>query len=253
MRREKQHQIIKRMGERLAQGVREAGSRQSQGVSRQASAPAGFSMQAGQAGFSMIELLIVVALIAIITTVTVIGFRGSRRAYAADDEATKVLGYFREAYQRALSQRQAQKVTIDRANRLVRLTDMGRLPGGDEVLITRGILNEQVTLERPAVGGTPLTLPPAPYSYPEAPFSSGAVDLYFLADGTVTNQAGWDNQSFAPVSLTLFFSPTPGSALDQSQANRPAGNLIRAVTLFGPTGSARFWRFDVDKFLWEIN
>lgn len=206
-----------------------------------------------QGGFSMVELLVVLVLITILTAVTVVGFRGSRRAYAADDEATKVLSLFREAYQRALSQRQAQKVTIDRANNVVRLTDMGRLPGGDEFLINRSVLNSQVTLDRPAIDGTPLTLPPAPYAYPAATFSSGPLDYYFLADGSVTNQAGWDDQTFAPTSVTIFFSPTPGSALDQDQANRPAGNLIRAVTLYGPTGSAKFWRFDINKFIWEIN
>jgi prepilin-type N-terminal cleavage/methylation domain-containing protein len=205
-------------------------------------------------GFSMVELLVVITMMVILTTVTIISFRGNKRNYAADDEATKILSFFREAYQRALSQRQAQKVSIDRANNIVRLTDMGRLPGGDEFLINRGVLNTLVTLDRPTVGGSPLTLPPAPYAYGAASFNtSGVLDLYFLADGTVTNQTGWDNQTYAPVSTTFFFSPSAAAALNSTQASQPAGNLIRAVTLYGPTGSAKFWRFDSDKFIWEIN
>src|SRR5215204_3513657 len=88
-----------------------------------------------QSGFSMIELMVVVIIIAIMTGITVFSFRSNKRSYVADDEATKILSFFREAYQRALSQRQAQRITIDLNNNLIKLADMGLLPGGDETII----------------------------------------------------------------------------------------------------------------------
>jgi prepilin-type N-terminal cleavage/methylation domain-containing protein len=58
-----------------------------------------------QSGFSMVELMVVVSIMVIMTGIVVFSFRGNKRSYVADDEATKVLSFFREAYQRALSQR----------------------------------------------------------------------------------------------------------------------------------------------------
>jgi type II secretory pathway pseudopilin PulG len=207
-----------------------------------------------QSGFSIIELMIVVIVMMIMTGVVVFSFRGSKRSYAADDEAAKVLSFFREAYQRALTQRQAQRITIDPANKMIRLTDIGLLTGGDEITINRGVLNSTVTLVRPVISGNPLTVPPAPYNYPAVDFSSNtALDIYFLADGSVTNAAGFNSSSFAPVSFTIFLAPSQETVTQAGQTSSNSGNLIRAVTLFGPTGSVRLWRFDKTNFVWEIN
>jgi prepilin-type N-terminal cleavage/methylation domain-containing protein len=206
-----------------------------------------------QSGFSMVELMVVVSIMVIMTGIVVFSFRGNKRSYVADDEATKVLSFFREAYQRALSQRQAQRITIDRTNNLIRLADMGLLPGGDETIINRGVLSTTVTMTQPVISGTPLSPPPAPYNYSVANLSSGSIDIYFLADGSVTNATGFNNSSFAPASFTFFFSPSQETVTQSGQTSSNSGNLIRAVTLFGPTGSTRLWRFDRTKFIWELN
>jgi prepilin-type N-terminal cleavage/methylation domain-containing protein len=207
-----------------------------------------------QSGFSMVELMVVIVLTTIMTTAIVMSFRGSKHSYAADDEAMKMLSFFREGYQRALSQRQAQRITIDRQNNLVKLTDMGTLPGGDEMLINRGVLNTAVSMDQPMIGSTVLPPPPAPYNYTPAAFDvNGVLDIYFLADGSVTNATGYNSGSPAPISLTIFFSPSAGSAMSTGQSQNNAGSLMRAVTLYGPTSSAKFWRFDGAKFIWEIN
>jgi prepilin-type N-terminal cleavage/methylation domain-containing protein len=208
-----------------------------------------------QSGFSMIELMIVVIMITILTGIAVISFRSSKRSYAADDEAIKMLSLFREAYQRALTQRQAQRITIDRTSNLIKLTDMGRLPGGDEMLVNRAVLNPLVSMVQPSVGAGLVPPPPAPYNYTPANFgTSGTLDIYFLADGSVTNATNFANNTFAPVNFTVFFSPSPGSALSPEQAAQiNSGNLMRAVTLFGATGSTKAWRFNGSQFIWEIN
>ena len=183
-----------------------------------------------EAGFSLIELLIVIAMVVILTTVSVFALRSSKRSYAPDDEANQIVSFFREAHQRALSQRQTQRVTIDRNQLVVRLMDEGLLPGGDEVEIIRGKLNGTVAMTQPTVGGTLLPLPPAPYNYNTAVFTDGVCQFRFRADGSVVDPAG------NSVSATFFFTP-----LDM---NDQSGTLVRSVTLFGPSGSTRAWKYD---------
>lgn len=192
-----------------------------------------------ESGFSLVELLVVVAISVILTTITVLSLRSNKRSFAADDEATQVVSFMREAYHRALSQRQTMRVTIDRNNNVVRLMDEGLLPGGDEVEIIRGKSNDQVKMNRPSLQGSALPLPPAPYSYGEANFQNGAWSIRFRGDGSAVDANG------NSVSATLFFLPPN---LDAKSAS-----LIRAVTIFGPSGSVRYWRYDGTAFVSEVH
>ena len=195
------------------------------------------SASGSEAGFSLIELLLVFGVTAILTAITIFSLRSSKRSYAPDDEATQIVSYFREAHQRALSQRQTQRVTIDRNNLVLRLMDEGLLPGGDEVEIIRGKLNGTVSMQQPTVNNVVVPTPPGPYNYNPAPFVNGVCALRFLADGSVVDAAG------NSISATFFFTP-----LDM---NDQSANLVRGVTLFGPSGSTRTWKYDADnnKFL----
>ena len=183
-----------------------------------------------EAGFSLIELLIVVAIGIILTTISIFALRSSKRSYAPDDEANQIVSFFREAHQRALTQRQTQRVTIDRNALVVRLMDEGLLPGGDEVEIIRGKLNGTVAMTQPTVGGTLLPLPAAPYNYNAAVFTDAVAQYRFRADGSVTDSLG------NSVSATFYFTP-----LDMTDES---STLVRAVTLFGPSGSTRAWKYD---------
>ena len=184
-----------------------------------------------QSGFSLVELLMVVTIMAILTTISIFALRSSKRSYAPDDEANQIVSFFREAHQRALTQRQTQRVTIDKANLVVRLMDEGLLPGGDEVEIIRGKLNGTVNMTQPTIGGVLLTQPPAPYNYNVAVFDGSSTAQYrFRADGSVTDSVG------NSVSATFYFMP-----LDM---NDQSGTLVRAVTLFGPSASTRSWKYD---------
>ena len=183
-----------------------------------------------QAGFSTIEMVTVAAIVVILTGVTLYSFTSGKKAYAADDEAAEIVSFFREAYDRALAQRQTMKVTIDRDAGLIRLMDEGAMPGGDEVEIIRGRVSHQINMDRPAIGGSPIAVPPSPYNYSPAVFDGGIWLARFRADGSVVDAAG------NIMSATLYFSPL---AMKEENAG-----LIRAVTLFGPSGSVRFWKYD---------
>ena len=186
-------------------------------------------------GFSVVELLIVVGLMIILTAISVFAIRPTRKNISADDAAELVTNYLREAYHRALTQRQTFRVDIDVAGQWVILTDENRLPVGDEIEVKRSKLVSPVSMTRPVSGGSPLPLPPSPYNYPSATFTSSLVwSARFKSDGTVVDTDG------NPMSATLFFSP--------AQLGSNDFNLVRAITLFGPSGSTRTWRFDGTNF-----
>ncbi|HWP43322.1 MAG TPA: type II secretion system protein [Blastocatellia bacterium] len=193
----------------------------------------------GQRGYSAIELVIVTSIVIILAGITIYSLTAGKKAYAADDEATQLVSFFREAYHRALAQRQTMRVTIDRNQGVVRLMDEGAMPGGDEVEIIRGRVSQHINMDRPAIGGTPIAVPPSPYNYNPAVFDNGVWSARFRADGSVVDAAG------NSLSATLYFSPI---GLTEDNAG-----LIRAVTLFGPSGSVRFWKYDIsaDTFVTE--
>ena len=185
-------------------------------------------------GFSVIELLIVVAIVIILTAAAVFTLTPQRRAYRTDDAAGQVTNFLRDAYQRALSQRQTMRVQIDRANMLVKIIDENRLPVGDEIEVRRAKLNDEVSLNQPAEGAGLLNPPPAPYNYPAAGYSNNLWEARFRSDGSVVDLAG------NTLSATLFFS--------LANMENSDSNLIRAVTLFGPSGSVRVWRYTGQSF-----
>ncbi len=185
-----------------------------------------------ESGFSVIELLLVVAIMVILTAIAVTNLTANKRLYSPDEEAAQAISFFREAYQRALSQRQTMRVRIDLERNLILLMDEGLLPGGDEVEVIRGVISHRVSIERPSINGVALNPPAAPYNYTTANFNSNIWSVRFRADGSAVDQIG------DPLSATLFFVP---SNLDENSIG-----LIRAVTVYGPTGTVRLWKLDKD-------
>jgi prepilin-type N-terminal cleavage/methylation domain-containing protein len=196
-------------------------------------------------GFSLLELLVVVAAIVIMSAVTVMALYPGKHLSGPEDDAIKVISLIREAHQRAMSQRQAMLVRVDLNNRQLELTDLGTLPVGDESLVRQIQLNADVRMDQPTMGGAAVTAPPAPFDYPVATFAGGEWRAIFTADGSVIDTTA----APAPLSATFFFWP---AAPDQSGVPmlRKATDA-RAVTVFGPSGSVRYWRHDGNQFVSE--
>lgn len=185
-------------------------------------------------GYSVIELLVVVVIIITLTAAAVFSLVPHRRAYGTEDAAGQVTNFLRDAYQRAISQRQTMKVQIDRTNMLIKIIDENKLPAGDEIEVRRAKLNNEISVNQPTVGGSLLNAPAAPYNYPVAVYSNNLWEARFRSDGSVVDTAG------NTLSATVFFSFVSMKTSDT--------NLIRAVTLFGPSGSVRFWRYTGQSF-----
>jgi Tfp pilus assembly protein FimT len=197
---------------------------------KQARRTSGDLHAARAAGFSTIELLVVAAIVIILTAMSIFMLSPQRRAYRSEDAAAQAANFLRDAYQRALSQRQTFRVQIDRANRLIQIIDENRLPVGDEREVRRDALLDEVNFDPPVFGGTAVSPPAAPYNYPAAAFASNVWTARFRSDGSVVDASG------NLLSATLFFSPANSQNVDK--------RLVRAVTLFGPSGSVRVWKYD---------
>jgi|SRR5262249_2792348 len=184
-------------------------------------------------GFSLIELLVVITVIAIVTGIAVFQFVNTREAYNADDAAYKVMNYFREAYSRAVSDHHSFRVTINNSTGIISLIDERTFGGisngenlsGGAVLVKSEPLGVRVSLAQP----TGVNPPPAPFNYAAATFPSNVWTGHFQSIGSVTDASG------NPQSCTLFFQPS-------DRTNIPS--LIRAVTVFGSSGSVRFWMYN---------
>lgn len=197
-------------------------------------------------GFTMLEALITVSIIIIIAAAALFALGSSKRAYRSEDAANKVVNFMRDAYQRALAQRQAMLVEIDTVNLRIRIIDGGRFPNGDESVVREDVLinPSEVRMDQPAVAGGALAPPAAPYNYAPATFNNGVWQAWFRSDGSVVDNSA----NPAPLSTTFYFWPTNGNSASPRNTSE-----VRAVTLFGPSGSIRYWIYNGQAFVKEVN
>ena len=189
-------------------------------------------------GYSLVELTVVIAITAIVTAIVVMQFTNTREMYNADDAANKVMNYLREANSRAVSNHHSYRVTINQNTNTISLIDEktsagggnndGESISGDDVLVKSEPVGVRVSLNQPSVPNL-VNPPAAPFNYAPATFASNVWTAHFQSDSSVTDV------NLAPVSCTIFFQPVDKTNL---------AGLIRAVTVFGPSGSVRFWAYD---------
>lgn len=139
------------------------------------------------------------------------------------------------AQQRALGERQVMRVQLvpgtSTTRGTIQVIHQETLTGGvgDDMVIRNELLpeNKDTTINTDP-GRFPM--PPLPFNFNHWTWPSGQMVIYLMPDGTATNAAN------TPQSLTLtMYVPLANGD--------PDPGLIRAVTLFGPTGSIRSWAY----------
>lgn len=203
------------------------------------------------AGFSIIELLVIVALIGILSAIAFMSFSASK-LYEADRQALQITDLLQEARQRSLSQRNSLRVEINSTNNSIRLIDEMK-PGDasdDFVIRTLFFLHEGVfvgTAPANLSAGPTESTPVLPISYSTSthPLSIGEkVAVIRFRKGNAQN-AGTDaiGTNSIPTGATVYiWSKDP----NDNSVNPTVGNIIRAITIIGSSGSSRLWKCTID-------
>lgn len=200
------------------------------------------SSLSGEAGHTLIEILIVVSLIMVMLSIALFGMTGHKNAYKADDETMRILSVLREASQLALTQRQPMRVELDATNKTIKIYDENLAGAGDDQQVRIVYLeNSSIIREDAAPSGVTAPTPP---NYTAAAFTGSSPKvwkIWFRRNGTVT-----DNQATpVPTSVTLYvWQPDPANT-NQAKNNKQ----VRAITIFGGTGVIRFWKYNGTTFV----
>lgn len=199
--------------------------------------------KSSQAGFSMIELIIVISVLTILSTIAVVTFWSTRK-YSADDQARKIIDVFDEARQKALNQRKTFRVEINKTKNELRLIDEGddATTANDDKILKKYKLTSQVVVGSPPnnVSGKPTATTPInvpAYAKSSYPLSSGdeKITLRFKRNGQVVD-AGTDDTGTGSLmsGATIYvYSTTPS-------ISNP--DVIRAVTVLGTTGDTSLYK-----------
>ncbi len=208
-----------------------------------------FAVPHGEAGFSVVELLVVVGIILVMAAITIFYATAHKKAYQPDEEALQIADILQEARQRALTQRRPMRVEINLSNNTVKLYDENRdqTTATDDVLL-RGLTlystaNVKIYTNPTEASYTPPETMPVPAAvfkasvYP-ASISQTVCTIRFLANGQAvdagTNAIG---SGAVPTGVTLYvWSP--------NQNTPTQADILRSVTVLGPTGVIRLWEFD---------
>lgn len=200
-----------------------------------------------QAGFSLIELLIVLAIIFILSGIMLFYLSAHQKLYKVDDESLQIADILQEARQRALAQREPLRVEINATTNVVTLYNENTTSATDDTVIKRFILASTDFVKYTTRPGQITVGPPEPMPVPTAVFKTSVYNptvgqnvctIRFLSNGSATD-AGTTTTATGAVQtgVSLFvWSPKKGSTTDSDQA--------RAVTVLGATGAIRMWEWD---------
>lgn len=216
------------------------------------------SFKHGEKGFSVIELLIVFVVIMLIAAFSLFAMTSHKKLYKTDDQALKIIDVLRAASLRAVTQRQTIRVDINLTTSNVQMIDENLPTVSTDDVVVRTLALENVAEVKLSTAPLNVTaLPPSPSNYPIAVFatsvhplntSNNVCTIRFSRNGSVLN-AGTNalGANAAITSSTIYIWP-PQDA-DPTRA-RTTGS-VRAITIFGPTGNIRFWKYNGTSFALE--
>ena len=214
--------------------------------SRNAHGVSSFGVATADAGFSLIELLLVSAIILILVGFSVFALLPHKNLYKVEDQSLRVLDFMRDSSQRALTGRQTIRLEIDLTDNQIRIVN-----DSTGTVLRRETLENaaNVTMTQPATlvsGVMTGTSKPTNVNLPNPPNLAAATfqnnsqshlvcALYYRSNGTITDSSN-------NLRNATFFLWTPQTATSTGAAH--LGKPVRAITVFGPTGATKMWAYN---------
>lgn len=206
-----------------------------------------------EAGYSLVELLIVILIIMIMTALAIFPFIAHRNAYRTEDQALRVMDFMEAAKMKALGERQTMRFEIDLTDNVLRVVDENTIISGDsdDVVIRQESFIEGVRLDQQPsnmVGISPnvsfnggvINLPSAQY-IPKDGVGNTVWTACFASDGSVSTivPSSSSTSCNSPANTTIFIWQ-PKSGTNEAEPLQ----LARAITVNGGTSDIRMWQYD---------
>jgi prepilin-type N-terminal cleavage/methylation domain-containing protein len=202
------------------------------------------------AGFSMIELLVVVSVIFILSLISLFYLTGSQKAYKPDDQALLITDMLQEARQRSLTQVETMRVEINESTNSVRLIDENEIDTADDDVVLRelALFNPAEVKFRQRPSNIPgATNPPEMFPVDDCDWegsqhptsiSQTVCTMRFMSNGTVVD-AGNDEigTGAVPTGATVHMWAPKTTAQTTS-------DIARAITVVGSSGTVRLWEWN---------
>ncbi len=173
----------------------------------------------GEAGFSLIEMMLVVGILGVVTSVAVVQIGSSRKALQGDGGMRVVLSNLNTARELAISQRKYMRVQFTSPSTIQVIRE-------DTTTATTTLSNVPFEggIKYALIAGLPDT--PDAFGHSAAINVGTSVNTKFAPDGTLVNENG------QVVNISVFLALS-GEALS-----------ARAVTVLGSTGRVRGYRWN---------
>lgn len=174
----------------------------------------------GEAGYNLIELMLVVGIMGVLSGMAVIQLGASRPGMKGDGAMRVVLSQVRQAREMAITQRRNMRIVFDQNNRVQVIRE--EVPGPATTAISTVLI--EGGLQYLLVSG--LSDTPDAFGNASAVAFGAATEVKFNPDGNLIDQLGRSLNGTVFVAL----------------ANEKMS--ARAVTVFGSTGRIRAYRWD---------
>jgi prepilin-type N-terminal cleavage/methylation domain-containing protein len=184
-----------------------------------------------QAGFSLVELMVVITVILILAAVAVVQIGPALQAAKVNTALETTLGQLRSVHQQAIDQRRIFRVTFS-APRTIQIDQVTYDSTGTQVFTPVSSIDLPVETQFTCVSGIPRTSGSTPdgLGHGQTPidfsldYGGGGTTLFFQKDGRATDSAGRLNSG-------VVYIARPGEL-----------STSKAVTVLGATGRVKGWR-----------
>lgn len=200
------------------------------------------------AGFSLLELLVVLVIVTILVTISIFYASAHQKLYKPDDQSLQITDILQEARQRSLTQRETMRVEISLTGSRARLIDENDDDTADDDVVLKTVILLPATDVTIAARPSNISYnPPEPLPAPLANFEQSVYPtsltedvctMRFMSNGTVTDAGNDDTGTGAIVTGVSLHVWSPRAS------DNTSSDIARAITVIGSTGTIRLWEHD---------